>query len=90
LEGLEEKFRVYNEDPLADALKGRLDTLSGLEAKWAPEILHLLLELSDKPVSKSRLEDLDLLKEPESDQGLCLKWEDLIADDPSLQDQKLW
>ncbi len=90
LDGLEEKFRVYNEDTLADALRERLNILDKLAIKLAPEILHLLLQLSEKPVFNSRIEDLDLLKEPEPNAGPALKWEDLIADDPSLRDKKLW
>ncbi|CZT53042.1 related to GCP3 (gamma-tubulin complex) [Rhynchosporium secalis] len=90
LEGLEEKLRVYNEDPLADALRERLDKLSSLEVKWTPEILHLLLELSDQPVTRSNLENLDFLKEPVPDTGPTLKWKDLVAEDPSLRDESVW
>jgi gamma-tubulin complex component 5 len=75
---------------LADALKERLNILAKLEVKWAPEILHLLLELSDRPVEKSKLENLDFLKEPEPDPGRTLKWEDLIAEDPLLRDKSVW
>lgn len=90
LEGLEEKFRVYNEDPLADALKERLDEVAKKDIKWAPEILHLLLELSNKPVTNSKLEDLDFLIEPDPDTGPPLKWEDLVAEDPLLQERSVW
>jgi gamma-tubulin complex component 5 len=90
LDGLEEKFRVYNEDPLADALRERLNIISRTQTKWTPEILHLLLELSDKPVSNSKLEDLDFLKEPEPDTGPHLKWKDLAAEDPLLRDKSVW
>ncbi|KAE8449567.1 hypothetical protein EG329_007897 [Mollisiaceae sp. DMI_Dod_QoI] len=90
LDGLEEKFRVYNEDPLADALRERLDTLSHLEVKWAPEILHLLLDLSDRPVVNSKLEDLDFLKEPEPDSDPPLRWKDLSVEDPLLREKNVW
>jgi gamma-tubulin complex component 5 len=90
LAGLDEKFRVLNEDPLADALKERLDVLSKLDAKWTPEILHLLLDLSDRPVEKAKLENLDFLKEPEPDTGPPLKWKDLVAEDPLLRDKSIW
>ena len=75
---------------MADALKERLNTLSKLEVKWAPEILHLLLELSDRPVEKAKLENLDFLKEPEPDPGPSLKWKDLVAEDPLLRDKSIW
>ncbi|TVY40901.1 Gamma-tubulin complex component [Lachnellula subtilissima] len=90
LDGLEEKFRVYNEDPLADALKERMDKLSKKDIKWAPEILHLLLELSDRPLSKSKLEDLDFLIEPEPNIEPPLRWKDLAAEDPLLRDKSIW
>jgi len=64
--------------------------LASFEVKLGPEILSLLLELSDKPVIKSRLEDLDLLKEPDPDPGPPLRWKDLIADNPGSYDKYLW
>lgn len=64
--------------------------LPDFEVKWTPEILHLLLELSDRPLANSRLEDLDLLKEPEPDDGPTLKWRDLRAEDPLLREKSIW
>ncbi|KAG9240536.1 Spc98 family-domain-containing protein [Calycina marina] len=90
LDGLEEKLAVYNEDLLANALKKRRDALVGSDQKWVPEILHLLLELSDKPLSKSRLEDLDFNKELPPDTGPNLRWEDLAAEDPLLRSNSVW
>ena len=75
---------------MADALRERLDTLEARGLKWAPEILHLLLELSDRPVSNSKLDALDFLKEPEAEAGPVLRWKDLIADDPLLQEKGVW
>lgn len=88
LNGLIEKFQVLNRDDLADALQARLTELSNIRNKWTPEILHLLLELSDRPVEKTELEDLYQLEQhvtttPE------LTWADIIADDP-LTDEELW
>jgi gamma-tubulin complex component 5 len=71
-------------------LRERLNLLGGLEAKWIPEILHLLLELSDRPLANSKLEDLDLLKEPEPDEGPKLRWQDLRAEDPLLREKSIW
>ncbi|CAD6443448.1 47c91e6f-87b2-4a70-8cbf-18eb58cfdb15 [Sclerotinia trifoliorum] len=90
LEGLDEKFRVYNEDPLADALKERLQKLPELKLKWTSEILHLLLELSNKPVSKSRIEDLELIKIIDPKIEPPLKWRDLVAEDPLLREKSIW
>ncbi|ESZ96246.1 hypothetical protein SBOR_3404 [Sclerotinia borealis F-4128] len=90
LEGLDEKFRVYNEDPLADALKERLQKLPELEIKWSSEILHLLLELSNKPVSISKIEDLELIKLEDPETELPLKWRDLVAEEPLLREKSIW
>ena len=90
LDGLEEKFRIYNEDPLADALKERVDKVMKSGSKWTPEILHLFLELSDRPLTNSKVEDLDLLKEPEPVTGPPLRWKDLAAEDPLLREKSVW
>lgn len=75
---------------MADALRQRLDELAERSHKWTPEILHLLLELSDKPVMNSKLEDLDLL-EPYTELAKShYKWEDLAAEDPLLRDKSVW
>ncbi|KAH8805949.1 Spc98 family-domain-containing protein [Xylogone sp. PMI_703] len=90
LGGLEEKFRIYGEDQLADALRERIDILDEFPSKWTPEVLHLLLELSDKPVEKSNVRDLELLREPEPEHRPLLQWEDLAADDPLLRESSIW
>jgi gamma-tubulin complex component 5 len=90
LEGLEEKFRVYNKDDLADALRARLDELAKRSQKWSPEILHLLLELSDKPVANSDLGSLDFLEPTVELVEPRYKWEDLAAEDPLLRDKHVW
>ncbi|OBT68820.1 hypothetical protein VE03_02180 [Pseudogymnoascus sp. 23342-1-I1] len=89
LVGLEEKFRVYNKDGLANALRQRLDEVAAQSTKWTPEILHLFLELSDRPVHKSRLKDLEFLSPPEEHVVPTYKWKDLVKDDPLLRD-KIW
>lgn len=88
LEGLTEKFQILNRDDLADALQSRRAELSKFRNKWAPEILSLLLELSDRPSENTQLEDLDKLHRhdvapPE------LTWAEIVADDP-LTDEELW
>lgn len=84
LEGLVEKCRILNNDPLADALQSRLQELSTVSNDWTPEILSLLLNLSDRPVQKARLEDLIKLQ-PET-ASAPLTWQDIIHEDP-LEDQ---
>ncbi|OCL02098.1 hypothetical protein AOQ84DRAFT_327860 [Glonium stellatum] len=87
LDGLDEKFRVLNRDDLADALLIRLKELYKFPSKWTPESLSLLLQLSDRPVEKSNIEDLDLLKPPDPAQSLT--WADIIAEDP-LDEEGIW
>ncbi|KAI9712444.1 MAG: hypothetical protein M1820_001657 [Bogoriella megaspora] len=87
LDGLDEKFHVLDNEPLADALKARLKKLDKIDHRWKPEILSLLLHLSDRPVDKSRIEDLHLLKP--SELLPALTWEDIIADDP-LTEEGIW
>lgn len=71
-------------------MKDRLNKLTKIKYKWAPEVLHLLLELSNKPVSNSRLEDLDFLKPPEPEPEPPLQWKDLVSDDPLLREKRVW
>ena len=86
--GLEEKLRVLNNEEIADALQVRLEELSRRSDKWTPEVLSLLLHLSDQPAKNSKLEDLDLLKpQPLS---APLTWSDIIADDPLDNRDGIW
>ncbi|RPB02843.1 hypothetical protein L873DRAFT_1833953 [Choiromyces venosus 120613-1] len=80
LDGLEEKFRVFNRDDLADALRSRLDELPSLTSGFTPELLSLFLSLSDRPLQNSEISDLELLVRPDAPKELT--WEDIIADDP--------
>jgi gamma-tubulin complex component 5 len=88
LRGLEEKFRVLNNDELADALESRLTELSKHSTTWTPEILSLLVQLSVNPVASSKVEDLDTLKSPPSPPALT--WEQILDDDPLENEGGLW
>lgn len=88
LAGLEEKFRILNNDELADALQVRLEELSHRSEKWRPEVLSLLLQLSDQPAQRSKIEDLDLLKSDPLPPPLT--WADIIADDPFDNQDGVW
>ena len=90
LHGLEERFRVNHRDTLADALRRRLDHLEALPSKWHPEILFLLLDLSDQPTYKSRLSDLDAIREPGYFEGDTLRWQDIAKEDGWDDDPNLW
>ncbi|KAG5975409.1 hypothetical protein E4U58_000989 [Claviceps cyperi] len=89
--GLDERFRVNNRDDLADALGARLDALKTHPERWHPEILHLLLEISDQPTLKTRLRDLESLRiHAETATTENLRWEDIAKQDGWDQDEDLW
>lgn len=87
LDGLIEKFTVLDRDDLSEALRSRLEALPG-NGKWLPEILALILALSDRPVEKTRTDALASLYHEESP-GQQLTWEAIIADDP-LNEPGVW
>ncbi|KAL8392760.1 hypothetical protein RB595_002808 [Gaeumannomyces hyphopodioides] len=90
LDGLEERFSVNARDGLASALRQRRDALAAYPSRWTPELLHLLLELSDQPLQQSRLADLETLGPPEAGEGPKLRWEDIAEEDAWAQDRSLW
>lgn len=85
--GLDEKFRVKNRDDLADALQLRLKKLDAPTTKFKPDILSLLLQLSDRPLENTKVETLDLLRPPSP--PLPLTWDDILQDDP-YSDEDIW
>lgn len=88
--GLVERFSVVGRDGLSDALKQRLDSLSTKTTRFTPEILHLFLELSDRPTQKTSLDALERLRPPDQDLGPKLRWEDIAKEDGWVQDRGLW
>ena len=87
LTGLVEKFAVLNRDDLADALQRRLEDLPR-ESKWMPEILSLLLQLSDRPLENTNIDDVEAVSKPVDEQA-GLTWDEIIADDP-LDESGVW
>lgn len=88
LAGLEEKFRVLNNDELADVLKSRLQELAPKSDRWTPEVLSLLLQLSDQPAKNTKIEDLDLLKPRPLPSPLT--WSQIISEDPFDNQDGTW
>jgi gamma-tubulin complex component 5 len=84
-----EKFYVLNNQPLADALKPRLDELASIPNKWRPESLALLLALSDRPAEKTTDIDRALNITPDEPVEQQLTWAGIIADDP-LVEEGIW
>ena len=87
ISGLIEKFTILNRGDLAEGLQTRLDELPS-KSKWLPEILSLLLELSDRPLEKTRMEDVEAASKIEEEQP-TLTWQDIIAEDP-LDEPGIW
>lgn len=90
LRDLEERFRINHREGLADALRDRLNALRQHPAKWHPEALYLLLELSDQPTLKARLSDLEALRQEEEQEEAPLRWEDIAREDGWDQDANMW
>lgn len=88
LVGLQERFRINDRDGLADALRDRLDLLQEKPSKFHPEILFLLLELSDQPTFRSKLSELDSLRPAQEEQDPPLRWEDIAQEDG--WDEEIW
>ncbi|EER27626.1 Spc97 / Spc98 family protein [Coccidioides posadasii C735 delta SOWgp] len=86
LDGLQEKFQIVGNAGLADAVRLRLSELDAKKCHWAPEVLFLLLELSDKPASKSGPDRVELFKPP--DPPPILVWSDLGTSD--LDKEDIW
>ena len=79
---------MFNNDELADALHNRRQELSSVSSKWIPELLSLLLNLSDSPAEQSNVRELDLLKRPPSSDPLT--WAKIIAEDPLDNQDGIW
>ena len=88
LDGLEEKARILNNDPWANALENRVSELSSVSEKWVPEILSFMLELSDRPIQEARLDRLAALT-PDAP-PTPLTWADILADDPLDDEHEIW
>ncbi|EEY14025.1 conserved hypothetical protein [Verticillium alfalfae VaMs.102] len=77
-------------DGLARALRQSLDAFAPLRTKWAPDILHFLLEIADQPAQKTDLQDLALLHRPKEGAGPPLTWEDIAREDGWHREPDLW
>lgn len=89
LTGLEEKFQVLNLDDLAEALYVRRMELNTREDRWLPDVLDLLLHLSDDPVKNSRVDDLENCQ-PRPETPAPLKWADIEVEDPIDHQDRIW
>lgn len=90
LDGLDEKFRIYNRDNLADALSERRSLLNKNETKWTPEILDFLLQISHKPVLSLRAENLEYLKVLQTKNDYPLQWSDILGENVLPEEKEIW
>lgn len=88
-ETLQEKFMILDKDEFADAFRCRLLELAPLSIEWMPDILDLLLRISDNPAEKTRIEWLS--ERPTSPTTVpSLTWADLEAEDPIDRSDEIW
>jgi gamma-tubulin complex component 5 len=85
--GLIEKFQVLNRDDLAQGLDEKLKQLSAISSKWTPEVLALLLHLSDQPSKKTNVYSPQ--ERPSTPQQEPLTWNQILSEDP-VSDEDLW
>ncbi|EPE05750.1 spc97 spc98 family protein [Ophiostoma piceae UAMH 11346] len=91
LQGLEERFSVAGREGLSDALRDCRSKLSDNTTKWTPDILHFLLELSDRPAESASLDDLEALRTSRiSAESPPLRWEDISREDDWASEPALW
>lgn len=77
LDGLQKKFQVVGNDPLADALRSRLDELETKRHRYAPDVLSLFLELSDRPAARSKVDSVKVPPQTPPEGADNLTWADL-------------
>ena len=85
---MDEKCRVFNNEDLADALQLRVQDLASRPSRWMPEIFAFLLELSDDPINKTRIEDLRALELPKPAEPLT--WAEILREDPLDNSKGVW
>jgi gamma-tubulin complex component 5 len=90
LEGLEEKFQVLNRDDLAATLRSRLAELQGYSNAWHPEILSLLVQLSDRPAQLAKIDQWASPFEASPVAEQPLSWADLDPRGAAFSNEDLW
>ncbi|RVX66466.1 hypothetical protein B0A52_09696 [Exophiala mesophila] len=89
LTGLEEKFQVFNLDDLAAKLYSCRVELRSHDDRWIPDVLDLLLHLSDNPAKSTR--DGDVATGRLAQQAPeVLTWKEIEADDPVDRQDSIW
>lgn len=79
-----------NRDELATALRSRLAELQGYPNAWHPEILSLLVQLSDRPAQLTNLDRLVAPLKANQVPEKPLSWADLDARGAAFSDEDIW
>lgn len=87
MDGLVEKFYVLNRSDLASGLEFQRKELTSVPSKWQPDILALLLHLSDLPVKKTV--PYEPTERPGTPVEVPLTWKEILQEDP-VSDEDLW
>ncbi|KAL1959399.1 hypothetical protein VTO42DRAFT_2202 [Malbranchea cinnamomea] len=90
LDGLQEKFQIVGNDALADALWARQHELDTQRYQWAPDVLALLLELSDKPATNSKVGAMNHASGQPVQKEHILAWSDLEESDTFAGQADIW
>ncbi|KAJ5177205.1 uncharacterized protein N7482_003082 [Penicillium canariense] len=90
LEGLQEKFQVLDREELAVALRSRLAELEGYPNAWHPEILSLLVQLSDRPAQLSKIDRLETPVNSNLAGDESLSCAELDLHGAAFSDQDIW
>ncbi|KAJ5223375.1 hypothetical protein N7468_007917 [Penicillium chermesinum] len=88
IDGLQEKFQVLNRDDLAEAFRDRLGELDGCRNPWTPELLSLLLQLSDRPAQFAKIEPPKV--STKTVEAGKLTWTDLDSHGAAYSDEDIW
>ena len=86
--GIEERCRIFNNDEVADALLARYNEVQSWTSKWKFETLDFLLQLSESPADKTKIQDLAAFERPLVPGSL--RWADLLDEDPFDNSDGLW
>ena len=89
LDGLEEKFQIFDRDDLSDALLKNRNELRQHHISWTPDVLNLLLHLSNDPLTANPSDNIHRVERlPQV--PLALKWSDIEAENPFDKQDPIW
>ena len=91
LNGLEEKFQIFDRDDLSDALLNNRSELRRHDMSWTPDVLNLLLHLSNDPLTANRAQNAHRVDGlPKLPLALKWEWSDTEAEVPVDTQDSIW